>query len=132
MIANIFLFILGGACAVHLLCLANFTPKGAPLTIGLELAFGVGSSVGAAMAALQNNLDRSFEFFVVTAVFALIYLVDTTARYGFDYDLHLGQFWPDDGHKNATNKIYSRRATDLKPEQTTQNKNEMSPTSNGA
>lgn len=112
MIANFFLFILGGACAVHLLCLANFTPKAAPLTIALELSLGVGSSVGAAMASLQGDFDRSFEFFIVTAIFAIAYLVDTTIRYGFDYGLHLGQFWPDSSHHDATRKIYTRRATD--------------------
>jgi hypothetical protein len=83
-VAQFLLFVLGSACAVHLLCIANFTPKNAPLTIIMELALGVGFSVGAAISALQGSSASCLQFFMLTAAATLSYGLDKHLRYGTD------------------------------------------------
>ena len=74
------LALLGIASAIHLLCVANFMPRKLPLTLGIEVALGIGFSVGITISALQGNEEGALRFSCLVMVMLLLFSLDKHLR----------------------------------------------------
>ena len=74
------LFFIGLLSGVHLICVANYLPPKAPLSIGLEVAAGFASAVGVVVAAFYGDEVSSLKFCAALAFFLTLFSLEKSWR----------------------------------------------------